>query len=274
MEGAAEQEDVHVVLDNIHPEARVVVEREGADPVELEASAFSLRRSSTITVPAGELLTGILMAGDLTESSREEEFQVFMDLLDNSPVPMALTPGNHDVYDPVLPYFNQNFGPGNVAFDVCRTHVAMLDTGSGSIAPSVLGRLPELFSRGDSEFSVAVMHHVPYPETTGQGWSDEDAGFMTLGEFALQGGDLVVAGHAHLARDFGALPLPAGSPRQIVVGTAGAAQGVGRPLYGYARVTFSAELDVCFVEVPAPGQQPRSSEAIEAESGFRACATP
>jgi len=320
--GHTQGEDVLVELDNIHPDAVVRVELDGADPVELDASAFGLRRTATISVPAGEvvfvrgelpcpsayrlvtvsdvqtnplqfarilehlneeargaqgagqMLAGVLMAGDLTESSREDEFRAFVDILDNSPVPMALTPGNHDIYDPILPYFNQNFGPGNVAFDVCRTHVAMLDTGSGSIAPSVLGRLPELFAKQGSDFSVSVMHHVPYPETTGQGWSDEDAGFAILGEFALQDGDLVVAGHAHLARDFGALPLPGGSPRQIVVGTAGASQGVGQPLYGYARLTFDSEIEVCFVEVPAPGQQPRTAAAIEEESGFVMCTTP
>ncbi|NVB39297.1 metallophosphoesterase [Pseudenhygromyxa sp. WMMC2535] len=208
---------------------------------------------------AGELLTGVLVAGDLTESSVEDEFRIFADLLEPVPVPFALTPGNHDVYESHLPYFNQNFGPGNYGFDICTTHVAMLDSGSGAVATSVIGRLPELFDPGDTQLQIAAMHHAPYPGLTSAGWSDEDLAAITLGEFAYQGGDLVLAGHAHMLRDFPDLEIAGATMREIIAGTAGAWQGAGPPIYGYIRLTIEGgDYETCFVEVPPPGALPQT----------------
>ncbi|MCA9682819.1 MAG: metallophosphoesterase [Myxococcales bacterium] len=204
----------------------------------------------------GQTLAGVLMAGDLTESSTEDEFRIFADLLEPVRVPFALTAGNHDIYESILPYYNQNFGPGNYGFNVCDTRVAMLDTGSGAIASSVLGQLPTLFDRQGADFLVTAMHHPPYAALTSAGWSEEDLAMITLGEFAYQGGDLVIAGHAHMLRDFLEVPVADTILREMIVGTAGAWQGAGPPLYGYVRLTFEPQADAiwaCFVEVPPPG---------------------
>ncbi|KIG12417.1 Metallophosphoesterase [Enhygromyxa salina] len=227
------------------------------NPTQFALIIERIQKEANLAEAAGELLAGVLVAGDLTESSSEDEFRVFQDLLDTAAVPFALTPGNHDVYESHLPFYNQNFGPGNYAFDVCGAHIAMLDTGSGAIAESVLGRLPELFDPGDSEHSLAVMHHPPYAGLTGGGWSREDLAMITLGEFAHQGGDLVIAGHAHMLREFTDISVAGGTVREIIAGTAGAWQGAGQPIYGYVRLTFEAgEIDACFVEVPPPGALP------------------
>jgi hypothetical protein len=209
---------------------------------------------------AGELLAGVVMPGDLTESSTEDEFRIFADLLETASVPFALTAGNHDIYDSTLPYYNQNFGPGNYAFTICDARIAMLDSGSGSIADSVLGRLPELFDPRGAEYLLAAMHHPPYAELTSAGWSREDMAMMTLGEFAHQGGDLILAGHAHMLREFTEVPVAGETVREIIAGTAGAWQGAGQPIYGYVRLSFEAgEIDACFVEVPPPGGLPHEN---------------
>lgn len=208
---------------------------------------------------AGELLAGVILAGDLTEHSRADEFVEFAQLLDAAAVPFALTPGNHDVYAASQPYYNQSFGPGNYGFEVCGVRVAMLDTGSGALAESVIARLPELFDPRDAAHMIAAMHHPPYAELTGYGWSREDLASITLGEFALQGGDLVLAGHGHLLREFADIPIAGAHLRELIVGTAGAVQGAGQPLYGYVRLTFDGkDTEACFVEVPPPGALPHA----------------
>ncbi|WP_181233833.1 metallophosphoesterase family protein [Enhygromyxa salina] len=227
------------------------------NPTQFARIIERIHKEAGLAQAAGELLAGVVVAGDLTESSTEDEFGVFQGLLESSAVPFALTPGNHDVYDSHMPFYNQNFGPGNYAFDVCGAHIAMLDTGSGAIAESVVGRLPELFDPGDSKYSLTVMHHPPHPGLTGGGWSREDLAMITLGEFVHQGGDLVIAGHAHMLREFTDLSVAGGTVREIIAGTAGAWQGAGQPIYGYVRLTFAAgEIDACFVEVPPPGGVP------------------
>ena len=221
----------------------------------------------------GELLLGVVMAGDLTESSAEDEFRIFADLLETVSVPFAVTAGNHDVYESHLPFYNQNFGPGNYAFSACGVHVAMLDSGEGAIADSVVGRLPTLLDRGDADWSLMAMHHPPYAELTSAGWSREDLAMITLGEFALQGGDMVLAGHAHMLREY-EVPVPGGSVREIIAGTAGAWQGSGQPIYGYVRLTFEAgsdAIETCFVEVPPPGGPMHTNTT---EMGIPVCDAP
>jgi hypothetical protein len=219
-----------------------------------------LQKERDLARDAGELLVGVILAGDLTEHSHQDEFRSFAQLLESANVPFALTPGNHDVYEASQPTFNQNFGPGNYVFEVCGVRVAMLDTGSGSLADSVVARLPELFDRGDATQLLMAMHHPPYAELTGFGWSREDLASITLGEFVLQGGKLVVAGHGHLLRDFADIPVAGASVRELIIGTAGADQGAGQPLYGYVRLTFEgANIEACFVEVPPPGAIPHQN---------------
>ena len=130
----------------------------------------------------------------------------------------------------------------------------MLDTGSGAIARSVEARLPELFDRGDARHLVIAMHHPPYAGLTGAGWSREDRAQRLLAEAAIAQADLIVAGHAHSLRDFPKVAVGDAELRQVIVGTAGAYQGIGEPRFGYLRVTFGAsEPQTCFVEVPPPG---------------------
>jgi len=201
-----------------------------------------------------EPIVALLIAGDLSEASRDDELETVAEMLDRLPFPTAVTAGNHDIYRPLHPQYNRNFGPGNYAFDVCDVHVAMLDTGSGAIAPSVLARLPELFERGDARHLLAVMHHPPFAGLTGAGWSREDFAQLALVEMAAAGVDLVLAGHSHALHDFPDIRIGETELREIIVGTGGAHQGLGVPRYGYLRIVFDGErMEPCFVEVPSAG---------------------
>lgn len=212
---------------------------------------------------AGEPIVALLIAGDLAEASRDDELETVAELLRRLPFPTAVTAGNHDIYRPLHPQFNRNFGPGNYAFDVCDVHVTMLDSGSGAIASSVLARLPELLDRGSARHSLAVMHHPPYAGLTGGGWSREDYAELALVELAAAGVDLVLAGHTHALHDFPDVRVGARKLREIIVGTAGAVQGAGVPRYGYLRLVFDGEtMTPCYVEVPPPGYAEPPNEPL------------
>lgn len=201
-------------------------------------------------------VVGLVVAGDVTEASRDEEFATIDQILNRLPFPVAVTAGNHDIYRPNRPHFNRTFGPGNYAVDICGVHLAMLDSGSGSIAPSVQARLPELLHRGDAPFLVTALHHPPHAGQTGAGWSHEDRATALLVELARERTDLVVAGHHHGLREFADIPVGDVSIQEVVVGTGGAYQGVGIPRYGYLRLTFDDDagtMERCFVEVPPAG---------------------
>jgi predicted phosphodiesterase len=203
---------------------------------------------------ASEPLVGLVILGDLTESSRDDEFRRIDEMLRTAPVPVATTAGNHDIYRRLRPHYNVNFGPGNHVFEVCATKMVLLDSGSGAIARSVEARLPELLDKSGADHLLVGMHHPPYAALTGSGWSMEDRAQHLLTEAALADADLILAGHNHALHQYTGIAVGDVKLEEIVVGTGGAYQGLGVPRYGYLRLTLSDEgLQRCFVEVPPPG---------------------
>ncbi len=197
-------------------------------------------------------LMGLLFLGDVSEESTVAELGDALDIFRSSPVPSAVVPGNHDVFNTHDAAFNRTFGPGNMAFQVCDAHITLLDTGSGELAPSVEGRLPELLGDGQREVLIAGMHHPPYAGLTGGGWTAEDQSQHLLALLAARDADLVLAGHVHERLEFQGAPVP-----EVIVGTAGANQAAIDPDYGYLRLEFDPDdgLSWCFVEVSAPGSE-------------------
>jgi predicted phosphodiesterase len=235
------------------------------NPTQFERIVDRLHEESVAAEQVGEPVVGLVIVGDLTESSRDEEFQTIREILARVPFPVAVTAGNHDIYRPTRPYYNLTFGPGNHAFDVCGVHVTLLDSGSGAIARSVQARLPELLDRGDSRFLVVGMHHPPYAGLTGSGWSAEDRAAALLAEVAREEADLVVAGHNHALHEFADIPVGDAKVREIIVGTGGAYQGVAVPRYGYLRLVFddaAGTMETCFVEVPPSGYAEPQGEPL------------
>jgi len=221
-----------------------------------------LRQEAVDAEAAGEPLVGLIIAGDLSESSRKDEFDALHTILARLPVPAAVTVGNHDIYRTLRPEFTRSFGPGNYSFEVCTAKVVMLDSGSGAIARSVEGRLPELLARDGAEFLLAAMHHPPHAELTGSGWSQEDLAQHLLVELAAVDADLVLAGHNHALHDYPDISVGDVTLREIVTGTAGAYQGLGTPRFGYTRLRFGDTVEPCFVEVPPVGYEDAQNEPL------------
>jgi hypothetical protein len=224
------------------------------NPTQFTRIVEALQLERQRAAEADEPLVALMIPGDLSEATRNEEFEALADIIDRLPIPVMTTPGNHDVFRPSRPYYNLAFGPGNHEATVCNAKLVMLDTGSGSIATSVQARLPELLERDGADVLIVGMHHPVYAGQTGAGWSREDQAAHVMTELAIAEADLIVAGHAHALHDFDGIPVGDSELREIIAGTAGAYQGVGPPRYGYVRVTVDGtSVDACFVEVPPPG---------------------
>ncbi|MCH9679943.1 MAG: metallophosphoesterase, partial [Deltaproteobacteria bacterium] len=226
------------------------------NPTQFERIVDHLQQDIEDSAETDRQLVAVLVVGDLTEASRDDEFTTISEILGRLPIPVAVTPGNHDIFRPARAHYNRVFGPGNYAFDVCGVHVAMLDSGSGAIARSVQARLPQLLDRNGAQFLIAGMHHPPYAGLTGAGWSREDLAAALLVELARERANLIVAGHNHALRDYPDIPVGDVDLREIIVGTGGANQGAGIPRYGYLRLEFDDDagtIDSCFAEVPPVG---------------------
>ncbi|MCP4810823.1 MAG: metallophosphoesterase [Proteobacteria bacterium] len=219
------------------------------NPIHFRRLVTALHDEVAASEAAGETLLGLVLLGDITEHSLQAELDEVVTILRTSPVPVAVVPGNHDVYDSVDAVFNRTFGPGNMAFAICDTRMVLLDTGNGGLAASIRGRLPELLGDGEGVL-LAGMHHPPLPGQTSGGWTFEDQADQLLVELAVRDADLVMAGHVHLRDERHEGPVP-----EVVIGTAGADQYAVTPDYGYLRVTTDTSADWCFVPVPVPGSE-------------------
>ncbi|MEZ4318831.1 MAG: metallophosphoesterase [Myxococcota bacterium] len=217
------------------------------NPVQFQRIVDALHDEAAAAEAAGKPLAGLVLLGDLAESSTRVEMEAVDRMLRNSPVPTAVVPGNHDIYDVHDALFNETYGPGNHAFDVCSAHLALFDTGSGGVANSVMGRLPELLD-SDAPFLLTGTHHPPFAMQATVGWTREDQAQLLMAELAARDADLMLAGHAHRRFERHDSPVP-----QIVVGTGGAIQYAVDPDFGYLRLRFDDTLEACFVPVSAPG---------------------
>lgn len=223
----------------------------------------------------GRPILGMVILGDLAERSSEAELRGIAATLSRSPVPAAVIPGNHDVFSPLAPHYNSEFGPGNYRFSICGTGMAMFDTGSGGLADSIEASLASRLSAREGELRVlAHMHHPPSPGVTGSGWSRDDQADALLVEAAIAGVDMILAGHVHSILDFPDVPVADHRLRQIVVGTGGASQVGPVPTYGYLRLDFDegqSRPRACFVEVPPAGTPKglaRIPAALDCDSGI------
>jgi hypothetical protein len=219
------------------------------NPLQFRRVVEALHAESEAAEAAGEPLLGLIVLGDLSEYSGEDELRQVRDIARLSPLPVAVVPGNHDVYDSADAVYNRVFGPGNHAFTTCGVRMALLDTGSGFLADSIRGRLPELLEDPDARHRIAAMHHPPDPGPSSAGWSDEAQARHLLAELAARDTAFVLAGHVHrrMLVDRGDVPV-------LVAGTLGANQAGVDPDYGFLRLRFGPrKADACFVGVAAPG---------------------
>ena len=209
-------------------------------------------------------LLGLILLGDLSESSDENEMRWIDELMRGSKVPVSVTTGNHDVYASDMGLFNRIFGPGNYNYSVCGATVALFDTGNAGLADSVRGRMGELLQHKQHEdgsqdqYLLAAMHYPMHVGHTAGGWTEDLHRFELSVEAVRKGLDLALAGHVHYWHHFPDVPVGDGSFNQVISGTAGGHQGDGGPQqFGYTRINIDTSangtLDYCFVQVAEPG---------------------
>ena len=242
------------------------------NPIQFERILQSLHAQIDDAADAGAPLLGLLLLGDLAESAADDEFARIDRILATSPVPVAASPGNHDVAGDEFGLYNRWFGPGSYAFSVCRTRVAMFDTGQGDLANSIESRLPELLDRTGHDHLIAGQHYPAYADRTGQGFQNGDQADYQLAELVRNGADVLLAGHVHYWKEYRGIPVGDGFLHEIISGTGGAHQGEGHPRFGLTRLTVTDTVDTCFVEVPAPGTTAAGEGPVSGAIDF--CETP
>jgi len=225
------------------------------NPLQFERIVEDLHAQAAAGEVAGEPLLGFFILGDLSESTEIEEFQRIRQMLESSPLPVSVVPGNHDIFGDEAAIYSRWFGPGNYTDTVCRTKLVHLDNASGHIAESVEGRLPQMLDPTGIDHLIPAMHIPPHEDGTSQGMRDQGQATYMLAEFARNGVDRIMTGHVHYWRENADVRVGDVSLHQIITGTAGGNQGSGHLRFGVTRLVFGGpdEVESCFHEVPVPG---------------------
>ncbi len=225
------------------------------NPLQFERIVEDLHDQVAAAEAAGAPLLGFFILGDLTESTEIQEFERIRQMLESSPIPVSVLPGNHDIFGDEAAIFSRWFGPGNYTDTVCRTKLIHLDNASGHIAESVEARLPQMLDPTGVDHLIPAMHIPPHEDGTSQGMRDQEQASYMLAEFARNGVDRIMAGHVHYWRENVDVRVGDRSLHQIISGTAGGNQGSGHLRFGVTRLSFGGPDDVesCFHEVPVPG---------------------
>jgi len=152
----------------------------------------------------------ILHTGDVSQLSRDQEFDDAEQILKAAGLPVFWIPGEHDVLDDgngkaFLDRFGQGAqGSGWYSFDHGGVHFAALVNvqnlkagGMGSLGPDQLAWLKDDLAGRSSSTPIVVLAHIPlwavYPQW---GWGTDDAA-QALALLARFGSVTVLNGHIH-----------------------------------------------------------------------------
>ena len=192
----------------------------------------------------------VIIVGDLTESSKVEEYWLFTQRILNFPKPVLVVPGNHDVRKAGFGWFRKIFGPDNLRVELGKLCLVLADfSNSKRVYPPEFAELDGLLS-GCRKRAVVLLHIPPYDPrrgnfTTGHSLRNPSDSQRLLRILNRHHVDLVFCSHIH---DF--LRGRWGRLRFFITGRAGC-DGKGPP--HYLRVTLNrGNLKVEKVEVRVP----------------------
>jgi 3',5'-cyclic AMP phosphodiesterase CpdA len=183
----------------------------------------------------------LVISGDFTQRARVAEFEAARQYLDRfAPIPIVVTPGNHDVplyrvferirdpfgnylriLDPKLDSVTRVAGMTLVSLNTAAPHRAIvngrLDTGQVAFAKTAFEAAPS----GDLRVVVAHHHLAPAPDY--QGDRPLPGARRILDAFKAMGVDLILGGHLHRAYIGNSLDVYPGADRSrgIVIAQSG-----------------------------------------------------
>jgi 3',5'-cyclic-AMP phosphodiesterase len=124
----------------------------------------------------------VMILGDLVPSNRPENYYHFAEMLEKSPLPVLVLPGNHDYGRNGSARYRENFGPTDYAFDMGGYHFITLDNALEKLTDSQLTWLEKELQ---SPLPKMVFLHVPPATITrwaGHGFFPGAARFVSLME--------------------------------------------------------------------------------------------
>ncbi len=130
----------------------------GDTHVGLTATSFI---SSVVTRSKNEGDAFAIIAGDLTNLGKADEFNAFIGTMNSTGQTYRSAIGNHDLYFDGWSNFKQFIGRSIYSFDADNVHFSFLDSGNGTLGEAQLKWLKSDLANTSQPIKIVVSHYAP-----------------------------------------------------------------------------------------------------------------
>lgn len=163
-------------------------------------------------VNADPTIEMLLCAGDIVDKGSDlSHWRTMETVFAKLDVPVYATNGNHELNGDDGAQFHARLGRMNYLFDHRGARLALVDSGSATLAERVYDYLDEELDRPGAELSI-FMTHIPLIDSSGirnGGFASHLEAERVLAMLTRRGVDLTVYGHVHSFEAFSNAGIPA-----------------------------------------------------------------
>jgi|GEM_PF-4370711 len=137
--------------------------------------------------------------GDIISSGRRDQFQEFMDMVDDLAIPLYVSIGNHELYNNSPEHAMEFLGEVNYSFEYGNTLFVILDDSNYTISDGQYEWMDGVMASTTKENIIVSAHIPPYDPREGEDHCLNEADALRFETFmADHDVDLVLAGHIHM----------------------------------------------------------------------------
>jgi predicted phosphodiesterase len=137
--------------------------------------------------------------GDIISSGQREQFQEFMDMVDDLAIPLYVSIGNHELYNNSPDHAMEFLGEVTYSFEYGNTLFVILDDSDYIISEEEYDWMDDVMSSTTKENIIVSAHIPPYDPREGESHCLKEADALRFEDFmADHDVDLVLAGHIHM----------------------------------------------------------------------------
>ena len=145
----------------------------------------------------------IVVAGDITQSGRQEQYDIMLTDRNHFAGDVFCIPGNHDIYNSNADNYFKNLGAANYSMTIGDCLFVMLDTANGTLGQEQWGWYKEILEKSTAINIFVFSHYSLFDEGTqaAYSWPAIEEKYALLSLNTEHRVDYFLSGHMHRFRE-------------------------------------------------------------------------